>query len=217
MLHLAHIFKALSFAAHAHREQRRKGTGEPYVNHLIEVAELLTRVAGVEDVDVLRAAVLHDVIEDTGASAEELELVFGQRVRALVEALTDDKSLATPERKRLQIEHMRSAEADARLIKLADHCSNIAVLPVGWSTQQRTEYLDWSERVANVCFGTCPALDSEYRERLGRARAKLKRDAVCALPTASTGAPNGVAVGSPPRFARRRPVAWTVRPRDPVG
>src|SRR5688572_33472258 len=101
---LADLFKALSFAAYAHRAQTRKGSGEPDVNHLIEVAYLLADVAGVEDVDVLRAAVLHDVVEDTDVTAAEIERTFGARVRMLVDAVTDDNRLPKAERKRLQIE-----------------------------------------------------------------------------------------------------------------
>jgi guanosine-3',5'-bis(diphosphate) 3'-pyrophosphohydrolase len=158
------------FAARAHRDQRRKGTGEPYVNHLIEVAALLASVAGIEDVRVLSAAVLHDVIEDTEVTAAEIEDAFGPRVRQLVEALTDDRLLPKAERKRLQVEHMRAAEAEVRLIKLADHCSNVASLPADWPPERKREYLDWSAEVARACAGTHPALEQEHAARLERAR-----------------------------------------------
>lgn len=170
---LGDIFRALSFAAQAHRQQRRKGTGDPYVNHLIEVADLLVRLAEIEDVGILTAAILHDVVEDTSATAAEVELAFGARVRALVEALSDDKSLAKEERKRLVVEHMRHAEVDVRLIKLADLCSNVASLPDMWDFERKSQYLLWSEQVVAACAGTNSALEHEYRSRLDRARAKL--------------------------------------------
>jgi guanosine-3',5'-bis(diphosphate) 3'-pyrophosphohydrolase len=173
VMDLGKVFEALLFAARAHREQRRKGSGDPYVNHLIEVAELLSRVAGVTDVDVLRAAVLHDVVEDTLVSPSDVERAFGARVRALVEAVTDDRYLPKDERRELQVEHMWSAEADVRMIKLADHCSNVAELPSDWSRQRQSDYLAWSERVARACSGTSPALDREYRDRVERARSRL--------------------------------------------
>jgi (p)ppGpp synthase/HD superfamily hydrolase len=174
---LAELFKALSFAAYAHRTQTRKGSGEPYVNHLIEVAQLLADVAEVEDVDVLRAAILHDVVEDTEVTADDVERSFGARVRALVEAVTDDNRLPKAERKRLQIEHMRHAPNDVRLIKLADHCSNVASLPVAWPVTRQTEYLDWSEKVAAVCAGANAELEREHAGRLKAARAALARSA----------------------------------------
>jgi guanosine-3',5'-bis(diphosphate) 3'-pyrophosphohydrolase len=170
---LGKLLEAISFAARAHRTQKRKGSGEPYVNHLIEVAELLARVGGVTDVDVLCAAVLHDVVEDTDVSPSEVESAFGARVRELVDAVTDDRRLPKDERKRLQVEHMQSAGADVRMIKLADHCSNVAVLPADWSRERQAEYLAWSERVARVCSGTSPALDREYKSRFERARSRL--------------------------------------------
>src|SRR5512141_784384 len=91
---LADLLRALDFAAERHREQRRKGPGgAPYVNHLIEVAALLANVGGVTDTEVLMAAVLHDVLEDTRTAAEEVEQRFGPRVREMVDQLSDDKSL----------------------------------------------------------------------------------------------------------------------------
>ena len=169
----ADTLRALLFAARAHRDQRRKGSGEPYINHLIEVATLLASVGGVDDALVLGAAVLHDVIEDTVVTATEIEAAFGPRVRELVEALTDDKRLPKAERKRLQIEHMRDAAREVRLIKLADHCSNVASLPADWPQDRRREYLDWSERVARACAGANPALEHEHATRLERARREI--------------------------------------------
>jgi guanosine-3',5'-bis(diphosphate) 3'-pyrophosphohydrolase len=166
----ADTLRAVLFAARAHRDQRRKGSGEPYINHLIEVAAVLADIAGVDDATVLSAAVLHDVIEDTSVTAEDVEAAFGARVRALVEAVTDDERLPKAERKRLQVEHMRTAEADARLIKLADHCSNVASLPANWPPERQREYLDWSEQVARACVGTNAALEQEHASRLERAR-----------------------------------------------
>jgi guanosine-3',5'-bis(diphosphate) 3'-pyrophosphohydrolase len=169
----AKLLDALSFAAKAHREQRRKGSGEPYLNHLVEVAELLARVGGVTDVEILSAAVLHDIVEDTSTSADDVERAFGARVRKLVDALTDDRTLPKAERKRLQVEHMSTAGPDVRLIKLADHCSNVANLPCDWSRDRQAEYLTWSERVAGACSGICPPLDLEYRARFERTRSRL--------------------------------------------
>lgn len=171
-LHAAPL-RALLFAARAHRDQRRKGTGEPYINHLIEVAALLAGIGEVDDPGVLSAAALHDVVEDTDVTAADVEAAFGARVRALVEAVTDDKRLPSAERKRLQVEHMRTAEAAARLIKLADHCSNVASLPAAWPPLRQREYLDWSERVVRACAGTNAALEQEHAARLERARGSI--------------------------------------------
>jgi hypothetical protein len=70
---------------------------------------------------------------------------------------------------------MALAGDDIRLIKLADHCSNVASLPSSWSIERSSAYLDWSERVADACSGASRALDDEYRRRLARARAEVTR------------------------------------------
>src|SRR5512139_1366269 len=99
--HAAALLKALHYAADLHKEGRRKGkAGEPYVNHVIEVAELLARVGGVRDIATLQAAILHDVVEDTAATFEDVERAFGKEVRRIVEQVTDDKALPKDERKR---------------------------------------------------------------------------------------------------------------------
>src|SRR3954469_15407473 len=101
-IRLSHIalLKALSFAALKHRDQRRKGNHQaPYINHPIEVATLVATVGGCDDAAVLQAAILHDTIEDTDATAEEIEREFGADVRALVLEMTDDMSLPSPKRK----------------------------------------------------------------------------------------------------------------------
>ena len=115
---------AYHFAAGNHANQRRKGQlAEPYMNHLTEVAELVARSIGGADLDVVIAAVLHDTVEDTSATPEELTEAFGERVAGLVAEVTDDKTLPKGDRKRLQIEHARHASPGAKLIKLADKTS----------------------------------------------------------------------------------------------
>ena len=88
------LLAALRFAAHKHSRQRRKDSeATPYINHPIEVAEVLSRVGGITDLPTLQAAILHDTIADTETSPQELEDHFGQEVRLLVQEVTDDKSL----------------------------------------------------------------------------------------------------------------------------
>ncbi|MGH6928962.1 MAG: HD domain-containing protein, partial [Dongiaceae bacterium] len=99
------LARALDFAARKHVHQRRKGElAEPYVNHLSDVARLLAEATKGEDVTVVIAGLLHDTLEDTETSFDELAKEFGQEVAELVAEVTDDKSLPKAERKRLQIE-----------------------------------------------------------------------------------------------------------------
>src|SRR6476646_10922188 len=97
---------AARFAAEKHAQQKRKGeNGEPYFNHLLEVAELIAASSPNMDVELVMAAFLHDTVEDTGVTLQELEQRFGRDVADLVAEVTDDKSLPKETRKQLQVEH----------------------------------------------------------------------------------------------------------------
>src|ERR1051326_1688623 len=100
------IIKAVRFAATKHRSQRRKNAeASPYVNHVIQVAELLWEVGEVRDPALIIAALLHDTIEDTETTPNEIESLFGKGVLSVVLEVTDDKSLKDAQRKQLQVEH----------------------------------------------------------------------------------------------------------------
>jgi guanosine-3',5'-bis(diphosphate) 3'-pyrophosphohydrolase len=161
------VLQALSFAARKHSNQRRKGSDHaPYINHPISVLDLLWRVGGVRQADVLAAGVLHDTLEDTNTSPQELEAAFGLAVLELVKEVSDDKTLLSTDRKRLQIEHASQLSNGAKLIKLADKISNVRDLhsnpPLFWSRQRRLEYLDWAARVVERLRGINPALEAEF-------------------------------------------------------
>ena len=172
------LFRALVFAAEQHRHQRRKGAdAAPYINHPIRVAAVLALEAGVTDEPTLLAAVLHDTIEDTNTTAEELEREFGARVAGLVLELTDDKSLPKEVRKQLQIDHAPAASAEAKRIKIADKICNVRDVaenpPRDWSVTRRREYLDWAEQVVAGCRGADPALAALFDRVLRDGRARL--------------------------------------------
>lgn len=175
---IAQLLQAIEFSAYKHRTQKRKDAdASPYINHPIAVATILATIGGVTDLAVLIAAVLHDTLEDTRTTPAELEERFGPEVRALVEEMTDDKSLPKLERKRLQVEHTPQASAKAKLIKLADKIANVRDVtttpPSDWSLERRREYLDWTERVLAGCRGVNPALEACYDETLVRGRRNL--------------------------------------------
>jgi GTP diphosphokinase / guanosine-3',5'-bis(diphosphate) 3'-diphosphatase len=171
----AALLTASTFAARKHRDQRRKDAeASPYINHPIEVAEILARIGGVDDVVVLQAALLHDTVEDTQTSPDELEREFGSAVRKLVEEVTDDKSLPKLERKRLQIEHAPQLSPRAKLIKLADKICNVRDVmhspPKDWDERRRVEYFDWAAKVVAGCRGTNRALERHFDALLREAQ-----------------------------------------------
>jgi (p)ppGpp synthase/HD superfamily hydrolase len=174
------IARAADFAARAHVTQRRKGEAqEPYVNHLIEVALLLTEATGGEDPALIAAGWLHDTLEDTATEREELEALFGVEVASIVAEVTDDKSLKKAERKRLQIATAPDKSQQARLLKIADKTSNLRSMaespPSGWDLDRRLEYVLWAEAVVAGCRGLNPALERVFDEAARQARAATGR------------------------------------------
>jgi GTP diphosphokinase / guanosine-3',5'-bis(diphosphate) 3'-diphosphatase len=172
------LLDAAAFAANKHTGQKRKGEGaEPYINHPLEVANLIASVGSVEDPDILQAALLHDTVEDTGTTREDLEARFGPAVAGIVMELTDDKSLPKAERKRLQVEHAPHLSDGAKIVKIADKISNITDIlerpPKDWSEQRRREYVEWGVSVVAGLRGVNPALEDHFDNLVERARREI--------------------------------------------
>jgi len=149
------LFEALAFAAHKHRRQRRKDVeASPYINHPIALARTLAVEGRIVDTRTLIAAVLHDTVEDTDTTFEEIGAMFGAKVADIVREVTDDTTLDKPERKRLQIEHAPHMSRRAALVKLADKTSNLrdvaANPPRGWPLERRRAYFDWAKAVVDA-------------------------------------------------------------------
>lgn len=170
--------KAVAFAADKHRNQRRKDAeASPYINHPIALANVLANEGGVTDVVVLCSAVLHDTIEDTETTPEELTATFGPQITAIVLDVTDDKALEKHERKQRQIEHAPHISTQAKLVKLADKICNLrdilASPPSGWSPERKQDYFDWAAKVVAGVRGVNPELEAAF-DRLFARRAELR-------------------------------------------
>jgi len=167
------ILSAAHFAAEKHANQRRKGKAEePYVNHLLEVAQLISNAIPEPDTNLIIAALLHDAIEDAGVTKDELVHRFGADVANLVAEVTDDKSLPKAERKRLQVENAPKKSARAQAIKLADKISNLRAIlsspPADWDYQRKKEYFAWAKRVVDGLAAPDPVLKAEFDKTLSR-------------------------------------------------
>ncbi|MFZ1546070.1 MAG: HD domain-containing protein [Candidatus Nitrotoga sp.] len=161
------FIKAVAFAAEKHSDQRRKDAdASPYINHPIALANVLANEGGIQDLSVLCAAILHDTIEDTETSADELEDLFGSKVTSIVLEVTDDKSLEKHIRKQRQIEHASHISNEAKLVKLADKICNLrdilASPPADWSADRKQTYFDWSAQVVAGMRGTHSGLESIF-------------------------------------------------------
>jgi guanosine-3',5'-bis(diphosphate) 3'-pyrophosphohydrolase len=162
------VIKATRFAADRHRKQRRKDAeASPYINHPIALADVLANEAGITDPAVICGALLHDTIEDTQTTAEELRAEFGEEITAIVLDVTDDKSIKDKaRRKELQVEHAPHISPKAKLVKLADKICNLRDIayspPSNWSRERKAEYFDWAARVIAGVRGTHPQLEAIF-------------------------------------------------------
>src|SRR5205807_3024994 len=144
------VSEAAELAARRHNGMARKGRGnEPYINHLAEVANLLARVTDGADAELVAAGWLHDTIEDTKTTREELAEKFSPRVAALVVEVTDDMSLPKPQRRQRQVEDAPHKSPGAKLIKIADKVSNISARIISQPSEAEREdlvdYVNWAE------------------------------------------------------------------------
>ena len=173
MADLDHVFEALQFAAHKHRDQRRKDPeASPYINHPIALATILWVRGRIVDPVVICAALLHDTLEDTETTEAELVERFGERVASVVKEVTDDRTLPKARRKALQIEHAPHLSREAKLVKLADKISNVrdvaASPPAQWPLERRREYFDWVKRVVDGLRGVDARLEALFDEAYAR-------------------------------------------------
>ena len=172
------VTRAFNFAAQRHSKQRRKGEAqEPYINHLAEVALLVTEATKGKDPNLIAAALLHDTIEDTNTTWEELSVFFNDDIANLVNEVTDDKTLRKEERKKLQITTASKKTHRAKILKLADKTSNLRSIakspPKNWDPLRKTEYIDWALRVV-VGLGNVPVeLKIDFDAAVKKARKSI--------------------------------------------
>ncbi|MCG8410724.1 MAG: HD domain-containing protein [Bacteroidales bacterium] len=181
------LLKALVFAAERHKDQTRKGKSNiPYINHPIEVAHVLSSF-GETEYDLLIAAFLHDVIEDTVKNDIEKENLkndirkqFGSNVLEIVLEVSDNKSLSYKERKKLQVINTPNLSDSAKKIKIADKICNILDIknrpPEKWSNQRKLEYLKWAKSVVNGAVGLNKKLDQYFFDTYNKVHTYLKNN-----------------------------------------
>ena len=169
------LVEAVAFAASKHRDQRRKDVAaSPYINHPIALANVLANEGGVTNLTALCAAVLHDTVEDTDTTEQELAERFGNDITSVVMEVTDDKSLEKSVRKQRQVEHAPHISKEAKLVKLADKICNLRDLlaspPVHWPLQRQQAYFDWSAQVIAGLRGVHAPLEALFDAVYARRR-----------------------------------------------
>lgn len=163
------VTRAYAFAAERHVTDRRKGASkEPYINHPIEVAELVAIATEGRDPSLIAAAVLHDTVEDTTATLADVGQLFDAKVASLVAEVTDDKSLEKPARRKAQVDGMRVKSDGAKMIKIADKISNLRGIRKlthdEWPLDEQKEYLTFSREVVDAARGANAWLERVFDE-----------------------------------------------------
>ena len=175
------LIKAIQFATWKHRDQKRKSIGDiPYIIHPIRVCQILIENGCGYNLPLLQAALLHDTVEDTDTTLDEIHDIFDITVKRLVEEVSDNKSLPKEQRKRLQILNAEDKSDDAKLLALADKIANLEDLsrgpegiPMGWTVKRIQSYFVWAKRVydnglkgqnkrLDKCFNTIIKGEFEY-------------------------------------------------------
>lgn len=161
------LHQADRFADERHSGQSRKDARcTAYIEHPRAVMRILKDVGKVADQDVLIAGLLHDVIEDTPTSSEELCTRFGNRISRIVQEVSDDKRLPKMARKYLQIKGAPFVSREAKLVKLADKICNLKDIlespPEGWSIERKREYFRWAKAVVDGLRGVNVPLEAEF-------------------------------------------------------
>ena len=168
------IIDALAFATNKHRDQRRKDkASSPYINHPVALAHILAIEGGITDPVALAGALLHDTVEDTETTYDELVGRFGKAVADVVMECTDDKSLPKAERKELQVQHAPHMSSSAKLVKIADKIANLRDVashpPADWTIGRRHEYANWAKRVVD----NLGLVNLELEDRFAKAYAEV--------------------------------------------
>jgi len=172
------LTRAFDFAACAHANQRRKGAAqEPYLNHLAEVACLVAEATDGADVDLMIGALLHDVVEDTARTRDDIARAFGEAVAGWVVENTDDMSLPKAERKRRRLEQAPHKSAAAKIIKIADVVSKLRAMaaspPAGWTAQWCLGYIEGCRELHAALAGASAPLDELFAVEADRAEASV--------------------------------------------
>lgn len=172
------VARASDYAARKHALDRRKGAAaEPYINHLAEVALLVAEATRGQDAELIAAAYLHDTLEDTDATFEELAALFGRDVAVTVRDVTNDPDVPSHEKKHWQARMIASKGAAARRIKIADQTSNVLGIihspPMDWNEERRRTYVRGAALVVSAAAGTDDFLEARFAEAYREAETML--------------------------------------------
>ena len=164
--------EAVLYSIHKHATQTRRD-GSPYIAHPLRVAESLRSIGGIEDMDVILAAVMHDLIEDTDCEWANIASRFGERVANLVAILSGDMRLPKLERRQGVLDQIRTAPDEAKAVRLADRLDNLTDMK-GFSESRRQEYIRDSWKTLEACRDSNAALEKALEDTIRLLEAESK-------------------------------------------
>ena len=164
------ILKALNFAREKHEGQFRKDEFQrPYIVHPVGVYGLLFN-AGIENEDVLCAALLHDTIEDTNTTFDELAIEFNIEVAGLVGEVTNNPAISKAKQKLMQLEDAPYMTNGARLVRFADKINNLNDIaefpPVGWDKAKKDRYVEFCKELIPLLNIDNEYLNKKFKEAI---------------------------------------------------
>lgn len=178
MSNLQLLFKALNYAAEQHKAQRRKGDDSvPYINHPIKVTTILTQFVSTPSDELIAASLLHDVVEDTDATIDDIKNMFGPVIASIVQEVTDDKSLPKIESKQKQIDNAPHLSINAKLIRICDKIANVRDICgeniPDWDYKTKIEYINWAEEVVKGLGKFHDELEFTFKDEVRWGRLKV--------------------------------------------
>jgi len=177
-LDLLTILDAAVFAAEKHQGQVRKNKHHsPYITHPLLVARAIYDIGNIDDTCILSAAILHDTLEDTRTTEQEIADRFGDKVLSIVLEVTDDKLEEKMDRKRNQVIHAPNLSYEGKIVKLADKLINCRDIlndpPEDWPLERRRDYIQWGADVVENIRGTNSSLEAAFDQVLFEAQGRL--------------------------------------------
>lgn len=160
-----YVFSALKLASMFHGTQTKKFDNLPYIDHLIDTANILINKGQISDEDEIAAAILHDILEDTIIPLPLLMGKVSQMTVHILLLLTDDKSLPLEGRRVDTVRKLQHAGDEVKRVKLADLCSNVTQPPKGWCSKRLADYYKYTDQLAEACRDGSLALYNEYQTR----------------------------------------------------
>ncbi|MFM7021781.1 MAG: HD domain-containing protein [Flavobacteriales bacterium] len=173
------IFRALNFAALKHASHKRKGSDAlPYINHPIKVTSIIAQFVPEASSELIAAAVLHDVVEDSDATINDIKNMFGATIASIVNEVTDDKTLSKAECRKKQIENAPHLSYNAKLIRICDKIANVRDIcgediPDDWDYKTKIDYLNWAEEVVKAMGKFHDELEFTFKDEVRWGRLKI--------------------------------------------